>query len=79
MGEISPFEILKGKETSVRLSWGMCELIARYYEFPTAVFLMTDEDKMMALVGTRKDSIKKRIAVLENLKKEIKLAVEQFE
>lgn len=45
------------KEVVVELKWKWLEQIAKYYEFPTAVFLLSNTK----LKGTRKDSIRKMI------------------
>jgi len=45
------------KEVKVELRWNRLEEIAKYYEFPTVVFLSEKSD----LTGTRKDSIRKKI------------------
>jgi hypothetical protein len=47
--------------TIVKLTWNQCELISRYYEFPTAIFLLSPENMQDGLEGTRKESVHEKM------------------
>lgn len=51
-----------GKDFKVEISWKHLESIARYYEFPSAVFLGDG----IKLKGTRKDSLNRKLIKVRN-------------
>jgi len=49
------------KKIMVSLSWKSLELIARYYRFPTTVFLLSEKDLKKQLKRERGEKIKEAV------------------
>lgn len=54
--------------TIIKLDWKVAELIASYYEFPTAVFLLEEREAQKILHGTRRTQFRKAHEKLEQIK-----------
>ena len=57
----------------ITLTWHQCELMAKYYSFPVAVFMLSQEDMQKQMDGKeRKDEIHRELASIKKLRKEIR-------
>jgi hypothetical protein len=45
---------MKKTDLKIVLDWEQCEILSRYYRFPTVVFLFTKDIMKKRLVGIRK-------------------------
>ena len=62
-------------DPKIELTWKQCEAISRYYEFPTAVLFLNEENMFKRLKGTRNKSIGKK---LDKLRAAIKEAMDDW-
>ena len=49
------------KPEVICIFWKQCEYIAKYYEFPAAIFLLDKKTMRKKLKGTRMGSIRKKL------------------
>ena len=57
-----------GKKITIKLDLEVAKLIASYYQFPTAVFLLDIKDAKKMLKGTRKAKFGRAWEKLEQIK-----------